>query len=171
MSGSDDSGYWAAERYRDRLYGDLRDGAIAGLLGGGSIMVLALLYDALLFTPLATPGFLAQVLIGRVGLAPGVTTDLRLVRIGMFTVLHLAAFVFLGIVLVKFFRITGIRKTLLVGGLYGLIACTSLFGVSLRLSGVEVSLEPKWLAVVLGNFVAGVVMVGYLQTRTPRQGG
>ena len=169
MAGSHDSGYWAAERYRDRLYSDLRDGAIAGLLGGGSIMVLSLLYDALLFTPLATPDFLAQALIGRAGPAADITAQLRLVRIAMFTVLHLAAFIFLGIVLVKFFRITNIRKTLLHGGLYGLTACTTLFGASLQLSGTKVSVAPEWLAVLLGNFIAGVVMAGYLQTRTPQQ--
>ena len=171
MPGSDDSDYEMGKRYRYRLYGDLLDGAIAGLLGGGSIMVLTLLYDALLFKPLVTPNFLAQTLLGREGVAVDGTAQAKLVQIGMFTVLHLAAFVFLGIVLVKIFRITGIRNTLLFGGLYGFTVCTSLFGVSLQLSGAEVSLEPKRLVLLLVNFIAGVVMAGYLQARTPRRKG
>jgi hypothetical protein len=132
-------------------------------------MVLTLLYDVLLFKPLVTPNFLAQALIGREGLTGDFAAQAKFIQIGMFTVLHLAAFVLLGIVLAKIFRMTGMRKTLLFGGLYGLTACTLLFGASLKLSGAEVSLEPKRLVVLLVNFVAGVVMAGYLQTKTPRQ--
>lgn len=169
MSSSYDSAYWAAQKYRDQLHVDLRDGAIAGILGGGSIMILFLFHDMLLFKPLSTPNLLAQILIGREGLASDLADRLRFVQIGMFTVLHLSAFLLLGIALAKFFRITKIRKTLLSGGIYGLIACTGLFGVSLRLSGIEVAYEPRWLVVLLLNFVAGAIMAGYLRTRTPKQ--
>jgi hypothetical protein len=164
-----DSGDWAAESYRDRLYGDLRDGAVAGLLAGGAIMVLFLLYDVLLFTPLQTPDFLAQALTGLGPPAADTAAGTKLVRMAMFTVLHLMAFIFLGIVLVEFFRITERPKTLLSGGLYGLTACTTLFSAALHLSGTKVSLEPGWPAVLLGNFIAGVVMAGFLKARTPQQ--
>jgi hypothetical protein len=53
---------------RDRLYGDILDGAIAGLFGGGLIMILILLCDALLFEPLATSNFPALLLIDGEGL-------------------------------------------------------------------------------------------------------
>jgi hypothetical protein len=36
----------------------------------------------------------------------------------------------------------------------------------LHLSGTELVGVPPWPAVVLGNFIAGVVMVGYLKVRT-----
>jgi hypothetical protein len=162
---SKDSGDW---EYRDRLYRDLCDGVIAGLLGAGSIMILFLVSDALLFRPLATPDFLAQTFLGQESHAADIAGRLRIIRIVMFTVLHLAAFMFLGIVLAEVLRITGFRSTLLRGGLYGATVCSIVFGVSLHLSGTEVSARPGWAAVLLGNFVAGVVMGGYLQLSAQR---
>lgn len=173
MQRSDDSSYFAAERaaerYHDRVHGDLRYGAVAGLLGGGSIMILFLVYDALFFEPFATPDFLSELLLGRDALATDIAARLRLVRIAMFTALHLGAFTALGIVLANLFRMSGVRKRLLLGGLYGLTVCTLVFRAGLHLSGTELLAEPQWPAVMLGNFVAGVVMVGYLQGRASLQ--
>ena len=136
------------------------------MLGGGSIMILLLGVDSLLFRPLATPTFLADALIGQEGLGLDFTAQLRAVRIVMFTVLHLAVFTVLGIILAKLVRMSEIGKSLLVGGLYGLTVCTLLFGVVLHLSGTELVGVLPWPAVILGNFIAGVVMVGYLKVRT-----
>jgi hypothetical protein len=173
MQRSDDSRYFAAERaaerYHDRVHNDLRFGAVAGLLGGASIMILFFVYDVLFFTPLATPDFLSDLLLGREALAADIAVRLRAVRIAIFTVVHLAAFTALGIVLANLFRISGVRKSLLLGGLYGLSVCTLLFRAGLHLSGTELLTEPEWPAVMLGNFLAGVVMVGYLQARTSLQ--
>jgi hypothetical protein len=79
-------------------------------------MILFFVYDALFFGPLATPDFLSEVLIGREALAADVAVRLRVVRIVIFTVLHLTAFTALGIVLANLFRMSGVRKTLLLGG-------------------------------------------------------
>lgn len=169
MPDSNDSSYWAAEKYRDRLVADVRNGAIAGILGGASIMVLAFLFDALIFKPLTTSNFPVQVLIDRAGITPDGAARLRVAQVGVFIVVHLAVFALLGIVLVKFLRIFRIRKTLLLGGFYGLVACTSLFGVSLRLLGADVSFKLKWLVVPLVNFIAGIVMAVYLQAVGPHE--
>ena len=156
--------------HRDHSSNDLLDGSVAGLLGGGTIVVLFLVFDTLLFTPLATPDFLAQGLLGRADLAAELSARLRIVRIGMFTGLHLFTFTALGIGLAVFFRMSGVRKTLLLGGLYGLTACTLLFRAGLDLSGTELLVTPQWPAVILGNLLAGIVMVFYLRVRTPEQG-
>lgn len=173
MQRSDDSRYFAAERaaerYHDRVHNDLRYGAVAGLLGGGLIMIFFLVYDALFFRPLATPEFLSEVLLGRKTLAADIAARLRLVRIAVFTVLHMAAFTALGIVLANLFRMSGVRKRPLLGGLYGLTVCTLVFRGGLHVSGTELLAEPQWPAVMLGNFVAGIAMVGYLQARTSLQ--
>ena len=129
-------------------------------------MILLLGVDALFFRPLATPDFLAEALIGHEALALDFTAQLRAVRIVMFTVLHLAVFMGLGIILAKLVRRSEIGKSLLVGGLFGLIVCTILFGVVLHLSGTELVGVPPWPAVALGNLLAGVVMAGYLKVRT-----
>jgi hypothetical protein len=168
MPHSNDSAYWAAEKYRDRLVGDLRNGAIAGILGGASIMVLVFLFDALLFKPLTTPNFPAQVFMDQAGVTPDGAARLKLAQTGVFIVVHLALFAILGIVLVKFLRIFRFRKTLLLGGIYGLAACTSIFGVSSQLLGADILYRPKWLVVPLVNFIAGIVMAVYLQAVNPQ---
>jgi hypothetical protein len=165
MIPSGESSLWAVEEHRDRLRKDLRYGAVAGLLGGGSIMVIFLGYDALLFEPLATPEFLSGALMGQDVLVLDFAGPLRVVRILMFTILHLAVFAGLGIALTNLLRITGAPESLLLGGLYGLGVCTVLFTLILHWSGVELLAEPQWPAVVMGNFVAGVVMVAYLRVR------
>ena len=165
MRPSDHSSFVEVERHRDRLSKDLRYGAVAGLLGGVSIMILFLGYDALYFEPLATPDFLAEELIGQGAFALDLTHQLRLVRIGIFTVLHLAVFTGLGILLTALFHMTGARESLLLGVLYGLTVCTILFSVVMHLSGTELLADPRWPAEMLGNSIAGVVMVSYLRVR------
>ncbi|MFH1763135.1 MAG: hypothetical protein ABIF09_02985 [Gemmatimonadota bacterium] len=148
------------------MHKDLRNGAVAGLLGGASIMILFLGYDAFSFGPLSTPDLLAEAITGQEILVLDFAAPLRVARIMMFTVLHLAVFSGLGIILTNLFRMTGARESLLLGGLYGLTVCTVLFSLVLHLSGTELLAQPQWPAVALGNFVAGVVMVGYLKVRT-----
>ncbi len=89
MLPSHDSSAWAAGRYQDRLHRDLRNGAVAGLLGGGSIMILFLAYDAFSFGPLATPDLLAEAITGQKILALDFPAPLRVARIMVFTVPHL----------------------------------------------------------------------------------
>jgi hypothetical protein len=129
-------------------------------------MIFFLAYDALSFRPLATPDFLADVVLGEEVLSLDLTVQLRAAGIITFTVLHLAVFAVLGMLLSNLFRITGTRESPLLGGLYGLTVCTVLFGVVLHLSGTELLAEPQWPSVLLGNFVAGVVMAGYLRFQT-----
>ena len=96
---------------------------------------------------------------------PGVEaiSRLRNVRIGILTILHLVTFAFLGVVLARFLRFTQLRKTLVVGVLYGLIVCTAIFGAGMQVTGTQMSVEPGWPALLTGNFVAGLVMVVYLR--------
>jgi hypothetical protein len=165
MRASGESSLWAAEEHRDRLHKDLRYGAVAGLLGGGSIMVIFLGYDALFFEPLATPEFLSRALMGQDIFVLDFAGPLKAARILIFTVLHLSVFTGLGILLTNLLRVTRAPESLLLGGLYGITVCTALFTLVLHWSGTELLAAPQWPAVLLGNFVAGVVMVGYLQVR------
>jgi hypothetical protein len=177
MYGYDDSrASWAAERYRARVQDDLRHGAVAGLLGGGAIILFFAAYDALLFSPLATPNLLSQmlpksdglseVLIDPEALLADVGARLSFFRMAIFTALHLGAFTVLGIALVKLLSLDGVVGGLLVGGLYGLVACSLGFLAALHLSGAGLAANPVWPAVLLGNFVAGMVMGGYLELKT-----
>lgn len=143
---------------------DLRHGAIAGLLGGGSIILLFSAFDWFFFGSFETADSLSRDLLNSDQIAADIGARLSfIVRIGLFTVVHFGVFVVLGVVLAKLFRMGEVRKRLLLGGLYGLTLCTVVFFGSLSLSGTELSAAPEWPAVLLGNFVAGLVMGGYLQ--------
>ena len=163
MSVYDHSAHVAEQTYRKLLRKDLRDGAIAGILAGGVLLVLFFAYDLVYFRPLATPDFLSSAFFG--GGEPGEETIARLrsARIGAFTVLHLVTFTFVGVLLARFFRFTQLRKTFLTGALYGLIVCTAVFSAGLQVTGAEMSVAPPWPPLLGGNFATGLVMVMFLR--------
>ena len=163
MSVYDQSAYVAEQDYRKLLRKDLRYGVLAGVLAEAAIMILFFFYDVLWFRPLATPDFLSNALLGGWDLDAETLTKLRSTRIVIFSILHLVAFTFLGILFARFFRFTQLRKTLLSGGLYGLIVCTAVFSASMQVTGTQMSAEPGWPALLAGNFGAGIVMVIFLR--------
>ncbi len=65
------SAYGAARRHRQLLLRDYRDGAVAGLLAGTTLIVLFFVYDVLSFAPLATPDFLSGKILGSEDLGAG----------------------------------------------------------------------------------------------------
>ena len=162
MSVYDRSAYVAERRYRKVLWKDLRDGALAGFVAGSAIIILFFFYDVLSFRPLATPEFLSRTLLGGAELG-AVANELNTSRITIFTILHLVTFTLLGIILARFFRFTQMHKTVLMGGLYGVTACTIFFGASMQVTGTQMSAEPGWPAVLAGNLAAGIVMVIFLR--------
>jgi len=157
------SAYGDARRHRQLLSRDYRDGAVAGLLAGTTLIVLFFVYDVLSFAPLATPDFLSGKILGSEDPGAELAPMLRTVRIAIFTLLHLAAFAFLGIALARLLHFTQLKKAVLAGALYGLTACTLLFGVSLQVSGTQMSAVPGWPAILMGNVAAGIVMGVYLR--------
>lgn len=157
------SAYGDARRHRQLLLRDYRDGAVAGLLAGTTLIVLFFVYDVLLFAPLATPDFLSGKFLGSGDPGAELAPMLRTVRIAIFTILHLAAFAFLGIALARLLHFAQLKKAVLAGALYGLTACTLLFGVSLQVSGAQMSAVPGWPAILVGNVAAGIIMVIYLR--------
>ena len=70
MSVYDHTAYGAEQEYRKLLRRDLRDGILAGVLAGGTLIIFFFGYDVLWFRPLATPDFLSGALFG--GAEPGV---------------------------------------------------------------------------------------------------
>ena len=163
MSVYDHSAYGAEQDYRKVRRTDLRDGALAGLLAGGALIIFIFSYDVLSFTPLATPDFLSSRVFGGGDLSAGTEARLRSARIAAFTILHLVTFAFLGVLFARFLRFAQLRKTLLVGVLYGLIVCTAVFAAGMHLTGAEMATEPGWPGLLMGNFSAGLVMVVYLR--------
>ena len=149
--------------YRKLLHQDLLWGGLAGLLAGGALTVFFFGYDVLWFRPMATPDFLSGALLG--GGEPGAETveRLRNLRISIFTMLHMTAFTFLGIIFARFFRFTQLRKTLLAGVLWGLIVCTAVLSAGMQVTGTQMATEPGWPGLLAGNAAAGLVMVLFLR--------
>lgn len=163
MSVYDHSAHVAEQTYRRRLKKDVLHGAFAGVLAGMAIMILFFTYDMLWFKPLHTPDFLSGSFLGGGDLGAEPSRGLRTTRIAIFSTLHLFIFTLLGIVFARFFRFTELRKTLIVGGLYGLIACTAIFSSTLQVTGTQMSGKWGWPALLAGNFLAGIVMVVFLR--------
>ena len=163
MSVYDRSAYASARKYRELRRKDLRDGALAGLLAGAAVMLLFLAYDLVSFTPLATPEFLSAALFGSGNASPAEEAGSDGGRLALFTVVHLATFVLLGIGLARLFRNTGVRRSLWAGGLYGFLVCTIIFSVSMQITGTEVSDGPGHWSIMAVNLAAGLVMVSYLR--------
>jgi hypothetical protein len=167
MHRSDDRRYqkaeYEADAYQRRGYLDLRDGGVAGIVGGGAIMLFFLTRDLLIFTPLATPEALSDGLLSREGLAARIDARLRVLRILLFSLIHLGIFAVLGIVLAKLPRVIRFWNALLMGGLYGLIGCSALFFLGMEVSGTGLSVGLSVPSVVFANLLAGIVMAAYLR--------
>ncbi|MBT8478261.1 MAG: hypothetical protein KJO06_05035 [Gemmatimonadetes bacterium] len=163
MPVSDDSASGTELTYGQQRRKDVLHGAFAGVLAGMAVMILFLAFDMLWFKPLSTPDFLSSALLA--GGDSGAESDrvLRTARIAMFTTFHLLIFTLIGIALASFLRFTQLPKSLLVGGLYGLIACTAIFTAILQVTGAQMSEEWGWPALLAGNFLAGIVMVVFLR--------
>lgn len=143
----------------------LTSGMMAGFLAGATMIALFFFFDLARGEPLATPTFLSAALFGRdaVGGAS--------MSIALFTVLHFAAFIGLGVLAAVVIELTGIPRNLLVGAAYGLFSCSLLFYAALVVSSASILDAPAWPAVFFGNVVAGVVIVAYLNwvVREPRE--
>lgn len=140
------------------------DGLVGGLLGGVAVIVLFFVLDGIRGELLRTPVFLASALFGRTPEAVGAGS------IAGFTLVHLAVFAAVGAGSVWVFRLARAPENVLLGGIFGLLVLTLLFYLALSLADVAVLEAPEWPAVLLGNFVAGAVLGGYLHWAGPRPG-
>jgi len=142
----------------------LRSGSVAGLLAGLTLVVFYVAVDVVRGEPFATPVFLADGLLGTS------TGEATAVQILLFTSVHFLAFVLLGILACLLTELTPVPKTLLVGALYGLFAHSLLLYPSLVVSGAEVVNAPGWPIVVIGNVVAGIVLMRSLRRTLGNEG-
>lgn len=150
--------------YQERVRNDSWSGAKGGVYAGVLLAAAFFLYDLLRFEPLATPTALADLLA-----AGGERTSAlfartsTIARVLWFTVVHLAVFGAVGYVAAWFFRFTDYRKSIWIGGLYGLIMCSAAFEGGLRLTGTTMAAVPRWPAILIGNAIAGAVIISYMR--------
>lgn len=142
----------------------LRDGVIAGVLAGATVVVFFFVLDVVQGDPFRTPAFLAGMIFAWADGAVGAG------MVAAFTVLHFLAFAALGLGAVLLARWARLPVNPLVGAVYGLFVASLLFYLSLLLSGATVLEAPGWPAVLVGNLLAGGVLGTYLHWRGPVPG-
>lgn len=142
----------------------LGQGVVAGILGGVTVVLFFFGLDLVQGDPFRTPRVLADFLFN--GGAGGAGGGLVL----LFTLLHFTAFGVLGGGAALLCRWAQLPPNMLLGGIYGLFVATVLFYLSLLLTGARVLQAPPWPGVLVGNFLAGLVMGGYLHWVGPVPG-
>jgi hypothetical protein len=139
-------------------------GAIAGLFGAAALALWFLIVDTIRGTPFATPGFLAGIVLGRGAI------DMSAAAIGLYTLVHAAVFVVVGVVVAIAVDRFGLRPHFLLGLVLGFLLFDLTFYIGLIATGVNVLRALGWPAVLTGNVLAGLALFGYLHAAGPAHG-
>jgi hypothetical protein len=137
----------------------VREGIVAGLLGGSVVAVWFLLYDALRLRPLYTPALIGAAVLQ--GLRDPELLIPRLDVVVGYTVFHFAVFAFFGIA-VAAFLLAAEREPRILLGLLVLFLCFQVFffGFLEALDALLAGALPWW-NVAIGNVLASVAMITY----------
>jgi hypothetical protein len=137
----------------------VREGVLAGFLGGAVVAVWFLIYDSVTLQPLRTPNLLGAAVL------QGLRDPQRLmpaldVVVG-YTVVHFAVFCFFGI-LVAALLLAAEREPRVLLVVFVLFLCFQLFFFGF-LQGLDVHLAGAlpWWNIAVGNLLASVAMVTY----------
>ena len=131
-------------------------GAIAGALGATVLALWFLIIDASLGAPFRTPALLASSLMGIEAL------ETRPGLIAMYTVVHFAAFILVGILATWILAKMETAPSLLLGLVLGFILFDIVFFASAYITGLDVVAALGWVEVLTGNLLAGLTIMGYL---------
>jgi hypothetical protein len=137
----------------------VREGIVAGLLGGSVVAVWFLLYDAIRLRPLHTPALLGAAVLQ--GLRDPELLIPHLDVVVGYTVFHFAVFAFFGIA-VAAFLFAAEREPRILLGLLVLFLCFQVFffGFLQALDALLAGALPWW-NVAIGNLLASVAMITY----------
>ena len=140
-----------------RFGGHVSRGVIAGVIGATALAFWFLVVDGSQGSPFRTPGFLGGALLGTDAFEPGVGAII------LYSFLHYTAFIAVGVgvswLLSKMHATPNIFSGLALGfGLFDLV-----FYTSVTVTGVDVIGEFGWPPVLMGNLIAGVSLMSFLQ--------
>jgi hypothetical protein len=136
-------------------------GAIAGMIGAATLAVFFLVLDAIAGRPFNTPAFLAGITAGRA------TVELSAPLIAMYTLVHFALFITVGVSATWVIERARIRPHILLGAVLGFLLFDILFYASVLITGVNVVRALGWPGVLAGNVLAGMAMFAWLQAAAP----
>ena len=127
----------------------LARGLVTGFVGATVIAVFFFVTDLLFATPLATPAFMAQVLLD----APGAA------GVPAYTVLHYTSFLVMGMATSWALDSLDVNAPVLIGLALGGMLFVFIFYGSVLFNGLDVVDEVGWPIALLGNLLAGLAMV------------
>jgi hypothetical protein len=131
-------------------------GAIAGILAAATLVLWFLAVDLAEGQLFRTPAFLSRVLLG-VG-----ADGLGALGIALYTVVHFAVFMVVGVVTAWLARRLEVVPGALLGIVLGFALFELLFYGSLLSTGINVVYELGWPLVLVGNIIAGLVLFATL---------
>jgi hypothetical protein len=142
----------------------VKRGLVAGFLAGTTVALWFLVVDLVAAFPLRTPAFLARVLFGLDDV------ELAILPIAAYTLLHYLVFIGLGLLLAHLFVRLHPRAHLPLGLVVGVLLFDLLFYSSVIITGVNVLEALGWPVVLVGNLIAGAVLLEYLRISAPVPG-
>ena len=145
------------------MNGATRRGIIAGIVAATTVALFFLVVDLISGQMLRTPAFLAGILTGQ-ETARG---DVRMGTIALFTVVHYAVFIGVGILVAHALARAALRPMLLLGVVLGVIFFDFVFYGSLLLRGVDILEAIGWPLFLTGNLLGGIALMGYLEYTGP----
>lgn len=131
-------------------------GVIAGLLGAAVLAFWFLVVDLAAGEPLRTPGMIAGALFGVDGLATSP------VLLGLFSLLHFGAFAATGAGAAVAIAQLERSPNLPFGFVVGFVLFNAVFFGSAAVTGIDVVAQLGWIEVLVGNLLAGIVLVNWL---------
>jgi hypothetical protein len=148
-----------AETLGGRWIAVVREGIVAGLIGGGVVAVWFLIYDTLRGTRLRTPALLGSALFE--GLRDPATLQVHPNVVLGYTVLHFAAFAAFGILAATAITMAE-REPRILLGLFILFWCFELFFLGF-VSALEEALVGAlmWWNIAIANLLAAAAMLTY----------
>ena len=131
-------------------------GVVAGVLGATAMAFWFLIIDGSQGQPFRTPGFLAGALLGTEDISGSLGPVL------LYTLIHYTAFICVGLVVSWAISKIYTAPNVFLGLVLGFALFDIVFYTSVSVTGVDVVGELGWSAVLAGNLIAGVVMMGFL---------
>ncbi len=141
---------------RQHFRGVVPRGLVAGFLGATALACWFLIIDGSQGEPFRTPAFLAGALLG--------TDDIgrSLGPVLLYSFIHYAAFICVGLVVSWTLSKIYTAPNVFLGLVLGFALFDIVFYTSVSITGVDVVGELGWSAVLAGNLIAGVVLMGFL---------
>ena len=135
----------------------LTRGIVAGLVAGGAVAVWFLLVDASRGVPFRTPAFIASALLGRQAI------DMSVGLVLLYTLIHFGLFALVGMGAAWLVGRLPVSPGTLLGLVLGFLLFDLVFYTSVTVTGVDVVAELGWPEVLIGNLLAGVALMKFLQ--------